>query len=457
MSSKPSPNNLFKATQRSLAFWHAGIITLILIIPGILIYRLIHHAGWLHLEKEMQALASIVKAQIEPLLTDPGQINDNAQTQMPELCFYPDQCSQYIVLPSQATTSFISKLIYSNRQRDICIQLMDLDNRPVAWLQLPDSPEHCQDPDFWQEINLNKGSYYHQINYPLLTLSRSPWGTLKIAKSIDPLDIFLLRTEIALVAIFLATIGMVSYASWWLARLSMQPVHLSYQHMEQFTADAAHELRSPLSVLRAIVQTALRSESLSPQELQETLQILDRQSQRLSILVQDLLLLSQIEQSAKEFEFRLCCLNEIIENLSNELMSIAVDYDIIFTHHFQVSHAVNIVGDADQLYRAIANLIGNALNYTPAKGRVTVILDMGSTHAIIHVKDTGIGISPEEQERIFDRFYRINQTRSFRQGGSGLGLAIAQAIAHRHHGSLTVESRLGQGSIFTLRLPLAKD
>lgn len=458
MSSKTPPNNLFKATQRSLAFWYAGITTLILIIPSLIVARLIHHAGWINLEKEMQALASVIEAQIEPLLTSPGQINDNAQKQMPELCFYPDQCSQPIVLPPpQETTSFISKLIYLNQWKKTCIQLVNLDNRPVAWLQLPDSPKYCQDPDFWRRNISPEGTYYHQIDYPLLASSRSPWGTLQIARSIDPLDTFLFWTEIALVVIALMTIGMVGYASWWLAKLAMQPVYLSYQHIEQFTADAAHELRSPLSALRAIVQTALRSESLSPQEIQETLQILDRQSQRLSNLVQDLLLFSQIDQSSKELEFRLCCLNEIIEDLINELMAIAVDYDIIFTYHFQVSDAVNITGNAEQLRRAIANLIDNALNYTPENGQVTIVLTIDSNHAIIHVKDTGIGITPEEQERIFDRFYRINQARSSRQGGSGLGLAITQAIVHRHHGSLTVESRLGQGSAFTLRFPLAKD
>ncbi len=456
MFNKLLPNNVFKATQKSLALWYTGIITLILIIPGILVHRLILHAGWLNLEKEMQALANVVEAEIEPLLIDPGQISDDAQEQMPELCFYSDQCSQSIDFPSPAATSLIGKLIHLSRQQEICIQLVDLDHRPVAWLQLPGSPNYCQDPDFWQGDLNSEGNYYHQIDYPLSTSSRSPWGTLQISRSVDPLDIFLFWTEIALGVMVLVTIAMVGYASWWLARLAMQPVNLSYQRMEQFTADAAHELRSPLSALRAIVQTALRSENLSPQELQDTLQILDRQSQRLSILVQDLLLFSQIEQSSREPELGLCCLNEVIDNLNNEFMAIADDYGILLTTQFQASHAVNIVGDTDQLHRAIANLISNALSYTPVGGQVTVILAIDSTHAVIHVKDTGIGIAPEEQGRIFDRFYRINQNRSSRQGGSGLGLAIAQAIVHRHSGSLTVESTFGKGSQFTLRLPLRK-
>lgn len=457
MLNKLFPNNVFKATQKSLAIWYTGIIALILIVPGLLIHRLLHHAGWLNLEKEMQALANVVEAEIEPFLTTPGQIRDSAQEQMPELCFDPGQCSQYMIFPPQAATSLIGKLIHLNQQQVICIQLVDLDSRPVAWLNLPSSPHYCQDPAFWQGDLNSEGNYYHQIDYPLLTSSQAPWGTLQIARSADPLDIFLLWTEVALGVIVLVTIGMVGYASWWLARLAMQPLNLSYQRMEQFTADAAHELRSPLSALRAIVQTALRSETLSPQELQDTLQILDRQSQRLSILVQDLLLFSQIEQSSQEPELHLCCLNEIVGNLINELIIIADDYGIQLTHQVQSPHAVNVVGDADQLHRAIANLVNNALNYTPSGGQVAVILAVDSTHAVVHVKDTGIGMAPEDQGRIFDRFYRVNQNRSSRQGGAGLGLAIAQAIVHRHNGSLTVESTLGIGSQFTLRLPLPKN
>lgn len=457
MFNKLLPNNVFKTTQKSLTLWYTGITTLILIVPGLLIYHLIHHAGWLNLEKEMQALANLVEAEIEPLLTDPGQMSEDAQKQMPELCFDPGECSQYISFPPIAKTSFMSRLIHMNQQQEVCVQLVDLDNQPVAWLQLPDSPTYCQDPDFWQGKINSAGNYYHQIDYPLLTSSRSPWGTLQISQSVDPLDIFLFWTEIALGAIVLMTIAMVGYASWWLARLAMQPVNLSYQRMEQFTADAAHELRSPLSTLRAIVQTALRSESLSPQELQDTLQILDRQTQRLSILVQDLLLFSQIEQSAQATKFHQCCLTEIIIAVSNEFIAAAQDYDIRLSHQFQTADAINVAGDANQLHRAIANLVTNALSYTPAGGQVTVVLAIDSIYAVVCVRDTGIGIAPDEQQRIFDRFYRVNQARSPRQGGSGLGLAIAQAIAHNHNGSLTVESALDNGSQFTLRFPLAKN
>ena len=115
---------------------------------------------------------------------------------------------------------------------------------------------------------------------------------------------------------------------------------------------------------------------------------------------------------------------------------------------------LNVVGNSDQLYRLVANLIVNAIQYTPAGGKVTVILDCTHTEAIIQVQDTGIGIGAIEQKRIFDRFYRVNSDRSRHTGGSGLGLAIAQTIARAHRGSLTARSELGCGATFLLRLPL---
>ncbi len=112
------------------------------------------------------------------------------------------------------------------------------------------------------------------------------------------------------------------------------------------------------------------------------------------------------------------------------------------------------MGDEEQLYRLVSNLIINAIQYTLAGGKVAAILERSEHHALIKIQDTGIGIAAKEQKRIFARFYRVNSDRSRASGGSGLGLAIAQAIVQGHHGSLQVQSELGKGSTFIIRLPL---
>ena len=115
---------------------------------------------------------------------------------------------------------------------------------------------------------------------------------------------------------------------------------------------------------------------------------------------------------------------------------------------------IYVLGHESQLYRLVSNLIANAIQYTPAEGYVIVSLESYDRTASITVKDTGIGIAPSEQSKIFERFYRVDSDRSRKTGGTGLGLAIAQAIAQKHQAYVGVESLVGQGSVFTLKMAI---
>ena len=125
------------------------------------------------------------------------------------------------------------------------------------------------------------------------------------------------------------------------------------------------------------------------------------------------------------------------------------------TSNFKVHKPLTVLGNESQLYQLVSNLIINAIQYTPRSGGVTVSLERNHNYAVISIQDTGIGIKESEQRRIFERFYRVNSDRSRVTGGSGLGLAIASVIVQAHKGSLQVQSQLGKGSTFTVRLPLA--
>jgi signal transduction histidine kinase len=140
------------------------------------------------------------------------------------------------------------------------------------------------------------------------------------------------------------------------------------------------------------------------------------------------------------------------EDLVEEFAALALAANVKLTADLPSSHSIVTRGNPQQLYRLVSNLMVNAIHYTPSGGEVKLSLRRNETEVVLQVKDTGIGIAPKEQQRIFDRFYRVDQGRDRHTGGAGLGLAIAQAIAHAHQGSICVDSTMGQGSIFTVKL-----
>ena len=197
------------------------------------------------------------------------------------------------------------------------------------------------------------------------------------------------------------------------------------------------------------------------------LQRIERQGRRLSGLIADLLLLVSLEQNSSRTShgrsatsspvsspkpFQPCCLNDLIADLTEELSELATASNIHLTSRVP-NCEIYVLGNESQLYRLVSNLIANAVQYTSAGGSVKVSLFQSDRTAVMTIEDTGIGISPTEQSRIFERFYRVNSDRSRQTGGTGLGLAIASAIAHRHQGHLKVNSELGKGSVFTICLP----
>jgi two-component Ni(II)/redox sensor kinase NrsS len=244
-------------------------------------------------------------------------------------------------------------------------------------------------------------------------------------------------------------LSLVATSSWWLSGLAIQPIYQSYQQQQQFTANAAHELRSPLASLLATVEAIIRTKQSNQQDIQMMLHTIERQGRRLSHLIADLLLLTSLEQNSSVKPFQPCCLNDLVSDLTEEFLELATAADIHLTNQIP-TFEVYALGNESQLYRLVSNLIANAIQYTSTGGYVTVSLVTYDYTAVVAVKDTGIGIELAEQNRIFDRFYRVDGDRSRKTGGTGLGLAIAQAIAQKHQANLKVESQVGKGSIFTL-------
>jgi two-component system, OmpR family, manganese sensing sensor histidine kinase len=249
---------------------------------------------------------------------------------------------------------------------------------------------------------------------------------------------------------------------WWLAGIAMEPVRESYQRLKQFTADASHELRNPIAVIQTNVQVALADPNPDPEFQRSQLEAIERITRRLGRLIEDLLFLARHDGGITNQKRESCNLSQILREVSEEQQAIAQQKQITLEVHNQEAKLF-VSGDRDRLGRLFTNLISNAIAYTAAGGKVQIIAQPSTSqnHIQVQIKDTGIGIPEAELSQIFERFYRYQPQKSSKSStksinpmtsGSGLGLAIAKAIADSHQGQINVESKVGQGTTFTVVL-----
>jgi heavy metal sensor kinase len=224
----------------------------------------------------------------------------------------------------------------------------------------------------------------------------------------------------------------------------------SFKRMAEFTADASHELKTPLCALRGEAELLLSKERTTG-EYQEVLSHFVEQFDHLNQMINDLILLSKFDATQAELKTDVLRLDFLIQDLCHLFRVLAEQKNIVL--EMGTIEEVTVIGDKVRLQQLFTNLIDNAIKYTP-KGFVRVTVEKNQGVALIKIKDTGIGIPREEQERIFKRFYCVDKSRSRETGGVGLGLSIAEWIAHAHQGRIEVDSELDQGSTFTVYLPV---
>jgi heavy metal sensor kinase len=226
----------------------------------------------------------------------------------------------------------------------------------------------------------------------------------------------------------------------------------AFQEQKRFIADASHELRTPLAVLRGETEVALQ-QNRATTEYQESLGLIKEEAERLSRIVEDLFMLARQPVDAPSLIRERVRLDELVADCSRAAQVLATKKGLRLNVDGSLP-VITVNGDDEMLKRTLLNLLDNAVKYTPAGGEITIALESQNGDALIVVSDTGIGISAEDQSRIFDRFYRVDKARSRALGGAGLGLSIARWIVEGHGGSLSVKSAPGRGSTFTVELPL---
>jgi heavy metal sensor kinase len=238
-----------------------------------------------------------------------------------------------------------------------------------------------------------------------------------------------------------------------------------FAQVRRFSADASHELRTPLTILKGEIEVALRS-AREPAEYQRVLASALEEVGRMARLVDDLLMLSRSDAGALRWERGPVELDRLVEDAARQ--GVVLGQARAVRVGIQSLEPLIVEGDEQRLRQLLLNLVDNAVKYTPSGGRVDLSLRVAKREedgappvdrppeefAEISVRDTGVGVPPEALPRVFDRFYRVDGARSREAGGTGLGLCIAKTIAEAHRGTIQVESELGVGSTFTVRLPL---
>ncbi len=225
-------------------------------------------------------------------------------------------------------------------------------------------------------------------------------------------------------------------------------IETSDSRLRRFVADASHELRTPLAAVRAYAELFSRGAQSRPEDLERSMTGITRETERMSVLVEDLLLLARLDEG-RPLERERVQLDGLVHDAVDAARALDPERPLELD-----SQPVAVLGDRDRLRQIVDNLLSNVRSHTPPGTPAYVRVAREGDHAVIEVEDNGPGLTPEELDRIFERFYRADASRSRASGGVGLGLSIVAAVARAHGGRVSARSE-GRGAIFRIELPVA--
>jgi two-component Ni(II)/redox sensor kinase NrsS len=449
---QPAPGLLWRSRLR-LAGLSLLVMGAILYGAGVAMARLLLQEQEAALRRELQTIAGTLHDSLKPSLPPTAAPLPALSAVLPGLCLTDQPCPKPDALIERHAISATDPARFQ-------LRIFSSAGRLLAATPGASGPAWPGPSARWQEQRLPGGErrlsttiHLHQGH----DSSQQNWGYLQISRSLAPLDAEARRLWWLGHGVFALAMAGMAVASWWLAGLAMAPLLEAYRRQEQFSADVAHELRTPLASLLALVE-AERSEVgrsiRGPDGERLPAPSLDRmlaQGRRLQQLITDLLLLASLEQPASPRGMQPCNLAEISADVLEDFSEAAAAATVTLRSAIEVSDAT-VLGVESELSRLLINLLSNALQHSPAGGTVLVGLQRRGREIQWFVQDNGPGIPAVEQRRIFERFHRLDPARRRRQGGTGLGLAIAQAIARRHGGVISLRSAPGDGARFVLRL-----
>ncbi len=433
---------LTRSPRLRLAVLYSSVIGSILLILGCASHLVLSRISAQMINREIDLLSMSIGDRLKKSLTVPNTLPKKIDDLIPGICQIDRPCS-----------SLQDSMLVNLIQEDYHLQLLDnsgnllaaIGEKPGLFTSLPHFPST-------ETVKDKQGAAYHVHHIQLKTTANQNWGYLQVGRSVQQYNRYMMYLHKLMIVGIPFTMLMVGTASWWLAGIAMRPMYKSYAQMQRFTADASHELRTPIAALKAMLEVAIVNLSSPDPEIRSTFLALQRQTDQMNTLAQDLLLLSRLDVTqSKPTNLDLICLNELLQDLEEELAPLAMEAQVNLIYHLQSPRSIYITGNINQIYRLFSNLITNAVQCTLPQGEVQIQLYDSQNHAIVTIQDNGIGISNADLPHLFDRFYRIQQDRSRQSGGVGLGLAIVKAIVQTHGGEISVKSELEIGSQFIVR------
>ncbi|HAJ61517.1 MAG TPA: two-component sensor histidine kinase [Cyanobacteria bacterium UBA8543] len=459
---------MFQATRRRLALWYTTVTAVLLLLFATGVYLYVRSTL---IERIDDTLKHVIEVVERSLIIQPADKSDIPYRVNVEASFRDNTDTvedDHIDLEWFSPTG---ELLWSTLSEPLNIPLHPKQTGETVYLTTNHLLRQVTD-----RVQIGR----HVLGY--LRVSH-PW--FEVTKPIRQLIVDLTMGTLVMI-MSTAAIG------WFLSGLAMKPVRESYQRLKQFTADASHELRNPIAMIQTNVQVALADPDLESPLQRHQLKVVERLTQRLGRLVNDLLFLARIDSGMVQPQWQPVPLDALLMEVIEEQQLVAAEKGVSLSLHLVeipcedvggehctvfpafAEEAFTLQGDWDQLARLFTNLVSNALQYTSVSseglGEASVQVELQqverSSNAgarntqsllIVKVRDTGTGIPESALPHLFDRFYRVDPARKHDAvAGSGLGLAIAQAIVENHHGHIQVESILNQGTTITVTLPVFK-
>ncbi|MHB8596359.1 MAG: sensor histidine kinase [Ktedonobacteraceae bacterium] len=430
---------MFQGLRIRLTLWYCGVLGVALVLFGVALY---FGTQYFLLEGIKADATAQAQMHVQHWLTD--QIDHGCPSFTSQGPFGPP--------PSQG---FSSTLIVCFDQSGHLLPNENTRGLPSAFLAntlVQSAIQKGSDNDM-----VNAGGTIGQIYryaQPVPNPNRSGYvGVVVIGESVKAQEAILSLLLTLLLAIGGVSLLGAGLGGLFLSNRALVPARLAWSNQQRFIADAAHELRTPLTLLRADAEVLLRGRKRLQNEDAELLEDIVAETTYMSNTATNLLTLARLDTDSIHREHEVINLAELAQEATRRVQAIAGERHI----EVQVEHAgdVYVIGDPMLLEQAILSLLDNAIKYNRENGQVIVYTLAQDKHALLKVRDTGIGIAAEHLPHMGERFYRVDKARSREAGGTGLGLSIARGIAVAHGGQLTLTSIPAQGTTVTLTMPLA--